>query len=398
MPATETGPPDRLLSAPFVALSASELAYFSAQGALLPVVPLFVVDRLDAGVASVGAVVAVLSVTALALRPLAGAASDRWGPGALLVAGALVAAAAAAGHGAVDALPALVALRVALGAAEAAYLVAAVAALADLAPPHRRGEAMSYSSLGLYVGIGLGPLLGEALLRRAGFGAVWAAVALLAGAAALLALVVGARAPRDPGPPAATRPSRSRGRDVRRLVRPAAALTAGVVAAAGFLAFAALHARGVGLPGAGTVLLTYGGVVVATRLAAARLVDRGSPVRLVALALLLGSAGLALMAAVPSAAGLHAGAAVLAVGVALLTPSVYRLMVEAAPDAPSGTVAATFTVALDVGLGAGPLVFGLVAAGGGGTTSALAVGVGVALAGALVAASAGPAGHRRRRA
>src|SRR5664279_5260550 len=55
----------------------------------------------------------------------------------------------------------LLGLRVLLGVAEAAFFVAGVAALADLAPAERLGEALSYNSLGLYLGITAGPALGD---------------------------------------------------------------------------------------------------------------------------------------------------------------------------------------------------------------------------------------------
>ena len=42
------------------------------------------------------------------------------------------------------------------------------------------GEALSYNSLGLYLGIALGPPLGELLLERGGFEAAWYGGALLA--------------------------------------------------------------------------------------------------------------------------------------------------------------------------------------------------------------------------
>ena len=54
------------------------------------------------------------------------------------------------------------------GVAEAAFFVAGFALLADLAPPSRMGEALSYNSLGLYLGIALGPPLGEAADRAVG--------------------------------------------------------------------------------------------------------------------------------------------------------------------------------------------------------------------------------------
>jgi predicted MFS family arabinose efflux permease len=99
-----------------------------------------------------------------------------------------------------DSLTLVVLLRLLLGVAEAAFFVSSIAALMDLAPPSRIGEAISYNSLGLYLGLAFGPPLGELLVRMAGFGAAWygaAALSLIAGivAAGITNLRSGAPAP-----------------------------------------------------------------------------------------------------------------------------------------------------------------------------------------------------------
>ena len=77
----------------------------------------------------------------------------------------------------------LVVARSILGAGEGFFLVAAIAAASDLAPPERRGEALSFFSLSLYLGIATGPLVGEAVLgslpitRRSG----WSTAGIAAG-------------------------------------------------------------------------------------------------------------------------------------------------------------------------------------------------------------------------
>ncbi len=108
------------------------------------------------------------SVSTLLLRPLAGRWSDRYGRRRLLVGGAVAFALLALGHLVVQGVVGLVLLRVLLGAAEAVYFVAGFAALADLAPPGRAGEALSLNSLALYIGIAAGPLLGQVLLDQLG--------------------------------------------------------------------------------------------------------------------------------------------------------------------------------------------------------------------------------------
>lgn len=165
-------PDGSLFTAAFVALTLSDLAYFMGAGALIGVTPFFVTGPLGSGEAAVGVAVGAFSVTTLLLRPLAGRWTDRHGRRPLLIAGALLFAVLALGHLLVTGLSWLVVLRLLLGAAEALYFVAGFAALADLAPVGRAGEALSFNSLALYFGVATGPLIGQVLLGWAGFNLV----------------------------------------------------------------------------------------------------------------------------------------------------------------------------------------------------------------------------------
>ena len=155
----------RLVTPAFVALTLSDLAYFSAAGVLIAVTPLFAIGPLGSDETGVGVAMGSFSLTTLLLRPLAGRWTDRRGRRALLVGGASLFAVGVLGHYLVTGLLMLVTLRVLLGAAKALYFVAGFAALADLAPPGRAGEALSLNSLALYAGVALGPLIGQGLLR-----------------------------------------------------------------------------------------------------------------------------------------------------------------------------------------------------------------------------------------
>src|SRR4051794_20402623 len=124
----------RLFTRAFLALSGAELAYFTAFGLLIPVVPVFAADALGAGPTGVGVAVGAFSVMALILRPFAGRLADRYGRRPLLLAGGLLFALVTAAHLLVADLAMLVVLRLLLGTAEALFFVAATAALADLAP------------------------------------------------------------------------------------------------------------------------------------------------------------------------------------------------------------------------------------------------------------------------
>jgi MFS family permease len=349
------GSSDRLFTPAFVGLALAELAYFTAQGLLIPTTPLFAAGPLGADEVWVGLAVGAFSITALVLRPFAGRESDRRGRRPLLIGGALLAAAAIAAHLLVPDIVALVGVRLVLGIAEAFFFVASFAALADLAPAGRTGEAVSFNSLALYLGVAFGPLVGEMLVDAGGFSLAWAGGAVLMLAAALVAsrLPETARrlAPDAPTPALISRPA----------IPPAAALFTGIAGMAGFFAFVALYARDVGLDGSRLVLLEFGLIVVGCRVVFARLPDRVPPFRLGAVALALIAIGLAAAASIQSSTGLFIGAAVLAAGVAFVTPAMFAAIFACVQAEERGAAAGTAGVFLDLAFGGGPMVFGLVA-------------------------------------
>ena len=87
---TATSAVPRLVTPQFVVLGAAGLAYFFADGILVPAVPRYVAGELTGGNIAVGLVVAAFSLSALVLRPWAGRLVDRRGRSIAMVGGLLV--------------------------------------------------------------------------------------------------------------------------------------------------------------------------------------------------------------------------------------------------------------------------------------------------------------------
>lgn len=354
-----TAPAERLFTPAFITLTLSELAYFTAAGLILGLTPFFVTGPLGSDEAGLGLAAAAFSITTLLLRPYAGRLSDRRGRRPLLVAGAVVVALVIGAHALTTSLVVLIGLRLLLGVGEAFFFVASYAALADLAPRGRTGEALSYNSLALYLGIALGPIIGQVLLAAGGFNLAWAGGFALAMMAVLLALRLPETAARlDPDAP---KPPLFH----RAAIGPGLALFAGVAAMSAFMLLVGPRAERIGLDGWSLTFLLFGGVVVACRILFARLPDRVPPMRLGAVALGLSAFGLVITAAVPGVAALFAGTAVLAVGVAFMTPALFAATFTAVAPSERGAAAGTATLFIDLGFGGGPLLAGFVAAGAG---------------------------------
>src|SRR5918996_5299254 len=349
-----TGTRRRLITPAFITVGIASLAYFTADGLLLPAVPLYVEGPLGGGDVAVGITVGAFSVTALLLRPWAGGLGDRRGRRLLMEEGGATVGLSVAGYALATSVPVLAALRLVSGVGEAFFFTGAAAAVTDMAPEARRGEAVSFFSLALYVGIGVGPLIGEALIAEAGFPVTWLVAAGCAGLAAVLTLGV-----------PETRPERTAEDGSVRLLHPAAirpgtALLTSVWGMSGFFAFVPLYALDIGLHGSRFVFLTYSAIVVAIRLFGARIPDLIGPVVASRSSLATSTVGLAVVATWRSPVGLFVGVSIFAVGSALAFPALMMLALRGTPPSQRGAIIGTFTAFVDLGFGIGPATLGVV--------------------------------------
>jgi predicted MFS family arabinose efflux permease len=371
-----------LLTPAFMAVTLASLAYFTGDGVLIPAVPRYVQGPLGAGNVAVGLVVGAFSLSAFFLRPWAGSLGDRWGRRPLMLLGAGMFAASVLGYGLTSSPEGLAGLRLLTGAGEAFFFVGAVTAITDLAPAERRGEAMSIASLALYVGIGVGPLLGEVAIDRFGFMAAWTLAATAALTALAMALRVPDTRPDDSGHEAGG--SAARHRLVHRAgLLPGLVMLTSLLGMAGFLTFVPLYALDVGMDGSRVILLLFAAIVVGIRSLGAGIPDRLGAARATRMALALSAAGLAVVGAWRTPAGLVTGTVIFAIGIALFTPAVMTLAVQGVAPQERGAVIGTTSAFLDLAFGLGPATLGLVAATVGRPGTFLA-GAGVAAAGLLL--------------
>jgi MFS family permease len=346
---------ERLVTPRFALVVGSGLAYFMALGVVLPAVPQYVEDELGGSSVSVGIAVGSLFVGAVLLRPLVGRFGDRVGRRVLIVFGAAVVAVSIALYGVVASMPFLVGARLLTGLGEAAFFVGAATMITDLAPPARRGEAISYWSVAVYGGLAFGPVLGEAVLDREGFATTWLVAATLALVAALLGLCT-----RDVPRPVAQAPP---GPIINRAaVGPGTVLFSGLISLAAFTAFIPLYVDQIGLHNADVVFLLYGGIVLAVRIVGARLPDTLGARSSGVLALGANAIGMAVMAIWGTTAGLLVGTAFFAIGASLLYPALLLLALGGAPESQRGSVVGTFSSFFDLSQGIGSLLVGLMAA------------------------------------
>lgn len=346
--------PQRVLTPLFLLIMLSTLAYFISVGALQPTLPRFVQGPLGGGDVQVGLAVGAFAFSAVLIRPLVGPIGDRRGRRLLIVLGAAIVAFSVAGYVFADSLSLLLALRLLSGVGEACFYVGAASVVNDLAPEERRGEALSYFSLALYLGLTIGPIIGESVFEAFdGFDAAWLVAALSAGIAALLGLIV-----------PDTRPEGSHENEFRWFhpagILPGTVLAASIWGLGGFATFIPLYALSLGMSGSRMVFVAFSVVVLLVRSLGARLPDVLGPARAARMALSLQATGLVIMGAWQEVFGLFVGVIVFGLGQALAFPALMTMAIRSAKPTERSAVVGTFTAFFDLSFGIGAVTLGAV--------------------------------------
>ena len=353
---------ESLLTRPFIIVTATALVFFVYIGILIPIVPLFIEGPLHAGEFGIGLTVAVFALAAICARPVLGRLADRYGRRVLMVGGATLAGLSGIASSQITEFWQLLVLRGFTGIGEAAVFVGAATLIADISPRDRRAEGASYFSVAVFGGIGVGPIIGEALLDDTNFERAFFVAGLFAFLAAIVALFAPARVASDDvidDTIASAAPVSGR----RKLIHPAAimpglVLAAGVAAFSSFGAFVPDYSRSVGMASSGGLFAVYALVSVLVRIFGATLPERLGPRRAVTIALSNVLIGLALLAAFPTIPALWIAAAFVGFGMAFNYPSLLALTVNRASDSDRAWAVSSFTMFFEVGSVAGGLLIG----------------------------------------
>ncbi len=335
----------------------------------------YALDHLGATTGTVGLLIGSSSIAAIFLRPLLGGLADRYGLRRVSALGSIsmafgfvvvmVAASVLAGT----------AGRLLSGLSSAAANTAMMAWVIGLVPIDQRGRALGIFGVSVWLGLAVGPQLGESLYSLGGYPMLWIGCGALGFLAAACAMRAGA--PRIEVE--ASRPPRHVRHLLKLVARPGAASLIAWSGEGLIIAFLVIHleeqglAAG-GLTGAVSVFTVFAISVIAARLLLSGLVDRigAAPTAAAGLfAVGLGLGTLAIAASFPVAA---LGGVLLGLGFAPLFPALALLATERLKPEERGSGVGVFSSFMDAGMAAGSILGGVLvgAIGAGGALGVVA--------------------------
>lgn len=232
----------------------------------------------------------------------------------------------------------------------------------SLVPRRRRGEGIGYYGMAMTAASAFGPFIGLALQGSFGYEVMLLGGSVSAAVAAVLGLLL--RPPeRTPGPAEIERKWRMHPKDFI----DADALPIAIVMAllamgySSILAFVNSYGRAEDMVTATSVFFfAYAIALGASRLTVGRLQDRRGDNTLFYPAMALFGVGMAVLAAATNVVGVIIAAVCVGFGYGSTLTGGQAIAVTMAPEARAGVAVSTYLVAMDVGVGFGPVLLGLV--------------------------------------
>lgn len=355
------GPRPSLYTRPFIALCAMMFLGFSSFSLVNPIIPVIVIDA-GGDAALAGIIVAVFSVPSVLFRPYFGRLVDEWskrrvlaiGVGGLTLSSVLYL---------VPGIAAMTAVRLLHGTAWGAFNTGGNSALADIAPPERRGEASGIYGLMPGVSQMMMPALGLALLGAWGAPGPFLFATLLA-AMALAIAVLGPRLPSRTAPGTVPRATGRGSLLERRVLLPMTLEFLWMSTNCLFFIFPPVWAREHGIP-IETLALYYpalGIAMVGGRIVIGPRLDRLARGRPVILGAGLGVIGLLVAITAVDTLVLAVGGVLYAVAAALTSPIHLAIAMDRATPGRVGAAMATYSLGYQLGLGIGSAAYGVVIA------------------------------------
>ncbi|XHS77364.1 arabinose transporter [Burkholderiaceae bacterium UC74_6] len=380
----QAGPTSHLRRPSPAVISALFCGYF-AVGLPLPVIPLFVHEKLGFSSVVVGLVIGVQFLATVLTRGYAGRIADQQGgkraalQGAAfcMLGGLLYLFAAMPSLPPVVGLVIVIAGRLAAGLGESQFVTGCVAWSIASVGPQRAGMSMSWTGIAMFAAVAIGAPVGMALYQHIDLSAAMLACI----AAPLVASVIAFGAKPYSSPKGQRLPFH---RVTGQIWREGLGLTLQGVGLSGLTAFASLYFAARGWADAGWVMTAFGFGFILVRLVLGHLPDRIGGYRVAVGALAVEAIGQLMVWAAPNEGMALAGAWVTGLGCALVFPALGVEALKRVLPANRGSAMGAFVAFLDIAYGvAGPSA-GLVA-GHFGFASVYLLGAVCAIVGAVLA-------------
>lgn len=371
----------------FIILCFTNFLLFTSFFFLLPTLPVYLVQELQAKEDQVGFLIGIFTLAAVIARPMTGYIMDRFDQKRIFMVAVVLFLLATLGYLWVKAVVFFMLVRFVHGFGFGMATTAGSTMAAEWIPAQRRGEGIGYFGTFVMVAMSLGPVVSVYLVYHFSYPVFFTVCAAFAACGVLLSIFLRppvkllANQQKLPADSAENKDAlvgaksteRTKGMKAKlaqlfiQLFEPKAipaALCTMMIAIVfgGCVTFISLYAIELGdAKMAGVYFSLYAFALVLVRPFAGRWFDSKGPYKIIMIGSVIYFAGVILLGLAQGAALLYLAAVVIGIGYGSLQPSYQALVIKVSPEHRRGAATATFFTTFDIGVGIGAFVLGIVA-------------------------------------
>ncbi len=349
-------PNSSFYSKDFIFLTLSVFLISTAFYFLMPTLPVYLQEVLHAGKHEVGLIIGMYTLAALLVRPISGYALDTFGRKWIFLIGMILFSLLFLVYPIAASLIPLLILRFLHGLNWGASTTAGFTLVVDLVPAEKRGRGIGYFGLSFTFAMSIGPVIGLKVMGHGHFVALF----LVAGAVSILGILMAMLIKY----PIFKRPEKPVFSWKALISKPALPVSVNIMIVAasygGVMTFITLYAKEINLNDYTGWYFTIMAVGTAlTRIFSGKLFDRYGPTLISVLSIISVSGGLLLLSHAPVLESFLASGFLIGLGFGVLFPTLQTMANNVASHGHRGAANSTFLTGLDLGIGTGSVLTGL---------------------------------------
>lgn len=349
---------ERIWNKDFILLIVSNFLMYVTYYAVLSALPIYLVSDLHASKSQVGLVVGAYTIASVLVRPFSGFALDRFGRRTIFLLALVIYSFLFAGYLVAITITSIILLRFAQGLTWGFTTVSGSTIAVDIIPLAKRGEGIGYFALSTTLGMSVGPVIGLFVCNQWGFLAMFLSGLFISLASLACAYSVHLRKRFLMGKHIQLKLNSLFD---KKSIRPSINVLIIMIPYGGLLSFIALYGREIGIQNSSLFFLIFSIGIAVSRLTSGKVFDKKGPRRILTLCMILLLIGFPLLASAKSATIFYISAIIIGFGNGVVFPTFQSMVNNLADARHRGAANSTLYTAVDIGMGFGMIMAGLIA-------------------------------------
>lgn len=349
---------ERIWTRDFILLILSNFLMYITYYAILSALPIYLVSDLHATKMQVGVVVGTYTIASVIVRPFSGFTLDRFGRRTIFLTALIIYSLLLAGYLVALTITAIIILRFAQGLTWGFTTVSGSTIATDNVPASKRGEGIGYFALSTTLGMSVGPIIGLYICHQWGYTIMFVSGCFISLGSLACACAIHLRKRYIVGKHIQLELSSLFDKSS---IRPSMNVFITMIAYGGLVSFIALYGREIGIQNSSLYFLIFSIGIAAARLTAGKVFDRKGPRRILTFCMILLITGFPILALSKNEVLFYLSAIIIGFGNGVIFPTFQSMVNNLADSAHRGAANSTLYTAVDLGMGFGMIMAGLIA-------------------------------------